>query len=91
MSAERRALMRYVFDLPDLGAMDDALPTARTRRARASRKTVGAVHRRAGGLLAARLRHYTDHGAGVVPELRAVHHYQFYIDEFVRLGRGDDG
>ncbi len=86
LSAERRLLMRDRFDLPDLAAMDDAIAN-------------GTWHRRAGepeplALFTAprvdyslhRLRHYT----GTVPDhfqnFVLFTNYQFYIDEFIRLG-----
>ena len=86
LSAERRLLMRDRFDLPDLAAMDDSIAN-------------GTWHRRAGepeplSLFTAprtdyslhRLRHYT----GTVPDhfqnFVLFTNYQFYIDEFIRLG-----
>ncbi len=86
MSAERRLLMRDRFDLPDLAAMDDSIAN-------------GTWHRRAGepeplSLFTAprtdyslhRLRHYT----GTVPDqfqnFVLFTNYQFYIDEFIKLG-----
>jgi AMP nucleosidase len=86
MSPERRLLMRDRFDLPDLAAMDDSIAN-------------GTWHRRAGepeplSLFTAprtdyslhRLRHYT----GTVPDqfqnFVLFTNYQFYIDEFIKLG-----
>lgn len=86
LSAERRLLMRDRFDLPDLAAMDDSIAN-------------GTWHRRAGepeplALFTAprtdyslhRLRHYT----GTTPEhfqnFVLFTNYQFYIDEFIKLG-----
>ena len=86
MGAERRLLMRDRFDLPDLAAMDDSIAN-------------GTWHRRAGepeplSLFTAprtdyslhRLRHYT----GTVPDhfqnFVLFTNYQFYIDEFIKLG-----
>jgi AMP nucleosidase len=86
LTPERRLLMRDRFDLPDLAAMDDSIAN-------------GTWHRRSGepeplSLFTAprtdyslhRLRHYT----GTVPEhfqnFVLFTNYQFYIDEFIRLG-----
>jgi AMP nucleosidase len=86
MPPDRRLLMRDRFDLPDLAAMDDSIAN-------------GTWHRRSGepeplSLFTAprtdyslhRLRHYT----GTVPEhfqnFVLFTNYQFYIDEFIRLG-----
>ena len=86
MSADRRALMRDVFDLPDLHAMDDGIANgtyeAKSGEAQPLALFTGArvdysLHR---------LRHYT----GTIPEwfqnFVLFTNYQFYIDEFVRLG-----
>ena len=87
MSAQRRALMRDVFDLPDLGAMDDgiangtyvpkpgdALPLALFTAPRVDYS----LHR---------LRHYTGTGPEHFQNFVLFTNYQFYIDEFIALGR----
>jgi AMP nucleosidase len=87
MSAQRRALMRDVFDLPDLSAMDDGIANG-TFEARAGEALPLALFTapRVDYSLH-RLRHYT----GTVPEwfqnFVLFTNYQFYIDEFVRMGR----
>lgn len=87
MSAQRRALMRDVFDLPDLSAMDDGIANG-THEARAGEALPLALFTapRVDYSLH-RLRHYT----GTVPEwfqnFVLFTNYQFYIDEFVRMGR----
>ncbi len=87
MPAERRALMRDVFDLPDLAAMDDgiangtyvprpgdALPLALFTAPRVDYS----LHR---------LRHYTGTGPEHFQNFVLFTNYQFYIDEFIALGR----
>ncbi len=87
MSAQRRALMRDVFDLPDLAAMDDgiangtyvpkpgdALPLALFTAPRVDYS----LHR---------LRHYTGTGPEHFQNFVLFTNYQFYIDEFIALGR----
>ena len=87
MSAQRRALMRDVFDLPDLAAMDDgiangtyvpkpgdALPLALFTAPRVDYS----LHR---------LRHYTGTGPEHFQNYVLFTNYQFYIDEFIALGR----
>jgi len=86
LAPERRLVMRDLFDLPDLAAMDDSIAN-------------GTHHVRAGepeplALFSAprmdyslhRLRHYT----GTVPDhfqnFVLFTNYQFYIDEFIKLG-----
>ena len=87
MDAARRARMRDVFDLPDLAAMDDGISNG-TFEARAGEpqplslftapRVDYSLHR---------LRHYT----GTLPEhfqnFVLFTNYQFYIDEFIALGR----
>jgi AMP nucleosidase len=86
MSAARRALMRDVFDLPDLTAMDDGIAngTYEPRPGEAQPLALFTAPRVDYSLH--RLRHYT----GTVPEwfqnFVLFTNYQFYIDEFVRLG-----
>jgi len=87
MPAERRARMRDVFDLPDLAAMDDgiangtytpkpgdALPLALFTAPRVDYS----LHR---------LRHYTGTGPEHFQNYVLFTNYQFYIDEFIALGR----
>ncbi|MBX9836021.1 MAG: AMP nucleosidase [Burkholderiaceae bacterium] len=89
LTPERRALMRTVFDLPDLAAMDDGIANG-TWRARAGQAQPLALFTapRVDYSLH-RLRHYT----GTLPEwfqnFVLFTNYQFYIDEFVRLGHSE--
>lgn len=86
LSAERRMLMRDVFDLPDLSAMDDGIAngTWEPRPGEAQPLSLFTAPRVDYSLH--RLRHYT----GTLPEwfqnFVLFTNYQFYIDEFVRLG-----
>ena len=86
MDSERRLLMRDLFDLPDLGAMDDgiangtyvavpgeALPLALFTAPRVDYS----LHR---------LRHYTGTDPEHFQNFVLFTNYQFYIDEFIRLG-----
>jgi AMP nucleosidase len=87
LSAQRRQLMRDAFDLPDLAAMDDCIPNG-THEPR-----VGESHPLA--LFTAprvdyslhRLRHYTGTAPQHFQNFVLFTNYQFYIDEFVRMGR----
>ena len=86
MPADRRMLMRDVFDLPDLAAMDDgiangtyvpkagdALPLALFTAPRVDYS----LHR---------LRHYTGTGPEHFQNFVLFTNYQFYIDEFIAYG-----
>ena len=86
LSAQRRQLMRDVFDLPDLAAMDDGIANG-THVARAGEaqplslftapRVDYSLHR---------LRHYTGTAPEHFQNFLLFTNYQFYIDEFVRLG-----
>jgi AMP nucleosidase len=84
---ERRALMRDVFDLPDLSAMNDDIANGTFE--------VAAGHAQPLGLFTApridyslhRLRHYTGTATEHFQNYVLFTNYQFYIDEFVKLGR----
>jgi len=86
LDAQRRTLMRDVFDLPDLGAMDDGIAngtwTARPGEAQplslfTAARVDYSLHR---------LRHYTGTAPDWFQNFVLFTNYQFYIDEFVRLG-----
>ncbi|MEJ8824026.1 AMP nucleosidase [Variovorax humicola] len=86
MSAERRALMRDVFDLPDLGAMDDGIANG-THEARGGEPQPLALFTGARvDYSLHRLRHYTGTAPEWFQNFVLFTNYQFYIDEFVRLG-----
>ncbi|MBS0390422.1 MAG: AMP nucleosidase [Proteobacteria bacterium] len=89
LNAERRMLMRDLFDLPDLAAMDDGIAngTWAPRPGEAQPLSLFTAPRVDYSLH--RLRHYT----GTLPEwfqnFVLFTNYQFYIDEFVRLGHAE--
>ncbi|MDP1790313.1 MAG: AMP nucleosidase [Methylibium sp.] len=90
LTPERRTLMRDLFDLPDLGAMDDGI--ANGTHEPPPDASGAAVYPLALFTAARvdyslhRLRHYT----GTTPEhfqnFVLFTNYQFYIDEFIKLG-----
>lgn len=86
MAPERRALMRDVFDLPDLGAMDDGIAngTWEPRPGEAEPLSLFTAPRVDYSLH--RLRHYTGTAPEHFQNFVLFTNYQFYIDEFVRLG-----
>ncbi|MGK6311282.1 AMP nucleosidase [Variovorax sp. DT-64] len=87
MSEERRVLMRDVFDLPDLAAMDDGIAngTFEARPGEAQPLALFTAARVDYSLH--RLRHYTGTAPEWFQNFVLFTNYQFYIDEFVRLGR----
>jgi AMP nucleosidase len=86
LSAQRRQLMRDVFDLPDLAAMDDGIAngTHEPRPGEAQPLSLFTAPRVDYSLQ--RLRHYTGTAPEHFQNFVLFTNYQFYIDEFVRLG-----
>ena len=86
MSLDRRALMRDVFDLPDLHAMDDGIANGTFEAKPGEAQPLALFTGARVDYSLHRLRHYT----GTVPEwfqnFVLFTNYQYYIDEFVRLG-----
>jgi AMP nucleosidase len=86
LSPERRLLMRDVFDLPDLAAMDDGIANG-TWQARPGEAQPLALFTAARvDYSLHRLRHYTGTAPDWFQNFVLFTNYQFYIDEFVRLG-----
>ena len=87
MSAERRLLMRDVFDLPDLAAMDDGIANGTHVPRPGEPQPLSLFTAPRVDYSLHRLRHYT----GTLPEhfqnFVLFTNYQFYIDEFIKLGR----
>ena len=86
MSFERRAQMRDAFDLPDLAAMDDGIAngTYEPRAGEAQPLSLFTAPRVDYSLH--RLRHYTGTAPEWFQNFLLFTNYQFYIDEFVKLG-----
>ncbi|MDQ5898040.1 MAG: nucleosidase, partial [Pseudomonadota bacterium] len=90
MTAERRSRLRDLFDLPDLAAMDDGIANGTHEPGLGadgqSRHPLALFTAPRVDYSLHRLRHYT----GTLPEHFQNYvlftNYQFYIDEFVRLG-----
>ena len=86
LSVERRLLLRDLFDLPDLGAMDDGIANGTyVPRAGEARPLALFTAPRVDYSLH-RLRHYTGTDPEHFQNFVLFTNYQFYIDEFVRLG-----
>jgi AMP nucleosidase len=86
LSPERRMLMRDVFDLPNLNAMDDGIANG-TWEARPGEPQPLALFTAARvDYSLHRLRHYTGTAPDWFQNFVLFTNYQFYVDEFVRLG-----
>lgn len=86
MSPARRALMREAFDLPDLGAMDDGIANGTHCPAPGEAEPLALFTAARVDYSLQRLRHYTGTAPAWYQNFVLFTNYQFYIDEFVRLG-----
>jgi AMP nucleosidase len=85
---ERRALMREVFDLPDLAAMNDDIANG-THDATSGAQPLALFTAPRIDYSLHRLRHYTGTSTDHFQNYVLFTNYQFYIDEFVKLGRAE--
>jgi AMP nucleosidase len=90
LSRERRLLLRDVFDLPDLAAMDDGIANGTHEPVRGPdghlRHPLSLFTAPRVDYSLHRLRHYTGTAPDHFQNFVLFTNYQFYIDEFVRLG-----
>jgi AMP nucleosidase len=86
LSPERRLLLRDLFDLPDLAAMDDGIVNGTHRPAAGEPHPLALFTAARVDYSLHRLRHYTGTLPGHFQNFVLFTNYQFYIDEFVRLG-----
>ena len=86
MSQSRRALMRDVFDLPDLSAMDDGIANGTYEPHAGEPQPLSLFTAPRVDYSLHRLRHYTGTAPDWFQNFVLFTNYQFYIDEFVKLG-----
>ena len=82
----RRGLMRELFDLPDLGTMDDGIANGTLRFDNAHAHPLSLFTAARVDYSLHRLRHYTGSAPDWFQNFVLFTNYQFYIDEFVELG-----
>lgn len=94
----QRLALRDLFDLPDLGAMDDGIANGTYESGPGEPKPLALFTAARVDYSLHRLRHYTGTRPEHFQNFVLFTNYQFYIDEFVRLGQelmaqpvGDDG
>ena len=89
LSAQRRQQMPDLFDLPDLASMDDGIANGTWQAGPGEAQPLSLFTAPRVDYSLHRLRHYT----GTLPEwfqnFVLFTNYQFYIDEFVRLGAAE--
>ena len=86
MSPDRRALMPDLFDLPDLEAMDDGIANGTHVLRPGEPQPLSLFTAARVDYSLQRLRHYTGTAPEWFQNFVLFTNYQFYIDEFVRLG-----
>ncbi len=86
LSAEQRLLLRDLFDLPDLSAMDDGIANGTFEAAAGEPQPLALFTAPRVDYSLHRLRHYTGTDPAHFQNFVLFTNYQFYIDEFVRLG-----
>jgi AMP nucleosidase len=89
MSAARRARLRDVFDLPDLTAMDDSIANGTWRGAHGQPEPLSLFTGARTDYSLHRLRHYSGTSPAHFQNYVLFTNYQFYIDEFIALGRAE--
>ncbi len=91
LTAERRARMRDVFDLPDLAAMDDGIANGTFEPSRGEPQPLSLFTAPRVDYSLQRLRHYTGTAPEHFQNFVLFTNYQFYIDEFIALGHAAMG
>ncbi|MDN0075393.1 AMP nucleosidase [Crenobacter sp. SG2303] len=86
LGAERRLLMHDMFDLPDLSAMDDGIANGTYEPKPGEPQPLALFTAPRVDYSLHRLRHYTGTAPEHFQNFVLFTNYQFYIDEFVRLG-----
>ena len=86
LTAERRLLMRDVFDLPDLSAMDDGSANGTYEPEPGVPQPLALFTAPRVDYSLHRLRHYTGTAPEHFQNFVLFTNYQFYIDEFIKLG-----
>jgi len=86
LSPERRLLMRDLFDLPDLAAMDDGIANGTHQPLPGEPQPLALFTAPRVDYSLHRLRHYTGTAPEHFQNFVLFTNYQFYIDEFIALG-----
>ncbi|HMM86403.1 AMP nucleosidase [Azohydromonas sp.] len=86
LAPQRRQRLRERFDLPDLAAMDDGIANGTHEPAPGEALPLALFTAPRVDYSLHRLRHYTGTAADHFQNFVLFTNYQFYIDEFVRLG-----
>ena len=86
LPADRRLLLRDQFDLPDLASMDDGIANGTYETSHGGPRALDLFTAPRVDYSLHRLRHYTGTSPEHFQNFVLFTNYQFYIDEFVRMG-----
>lgn len=86
LDSSRLALLGDYFDLPDLAGMDDTIPNGAFLAPTGARQPLASFTASRVDLSVQRLKHYTGTSACHVQNFILFTNYQFYVEEFVRMG-----
>jgi AMP nucleosidase len=89
LTAERRAWMREVFDLPDLLVMDDGIANGTHEPGPGDAQPLALFTAPRVDYSLQRLRHYSGTAPEWFQNFVLFTNYQFYIDEFIRFGHAE--
>ncbi|MFM8609653.1 MAG: AMP nucleosidase [Burkholderiaceae bacterium] len=89
LDPQRRALMRDLFDLPDLGAMDDGIANGTWQPAPGEPLPLSLFTAPRIDYSLHRLRHYSGTAPDWFQNFVLFTNYQFYVDEFIRFGHAE--
>jgi AMP nucleosidase len=87
LTPQRRQLMRDLFDLPDLAAMDDGIANGTLEPGPREARPLALFTAARVDYSLHRLRHYSNTRPEHFQNFVLFTNYQFYIDEFIELGR----
>jgi AMP nucleosidase len=87
LTPQRRALMRDLFDLPDLASMDDGIANGTHETGPREAQPLALFTAPRVDYSLHRMRHYTGTWPEHFQNYVLFTNYQFYIDEFIKLGR----
>jgi AMP nucleosidase len=87
LAPQRRALMRDLFDLPDLAAMDDGIANGTLEPGPREARPLSLFTAPRVDYSLHRMRHYSGTRPEHFQNFILFTNYQFYIDEFIKLGR----
>jgi AMP nucleosidase len=86
LTPERRLLLRDLFDLPDLAAMDDGIANGTHTQRRGDPEPLALFTAPRVDYSLHRLRHYSGTAPEHFQNFILFTNYQFYIDQFVKMG-----